>query len=75
MAVPMDIHHDEEEETNGSREPENDSSSSHSKPADELTLIRKLLRPPPITGLTDWGIPPPSNAPPDPGLKVRQNFS
>jgi len=30
---------------------------------DELAGIRSLLRPPPIPGLNDWGIPPPSTEP------------
>ena len=37
---------------------------------DDLDRIRTLLRPPPIPGLIDWGIPGPSTAPCDPAIKV-----
>ncbi|OCH87608.1 hypothetical protein OBBRIDRAFT_796054 [Obba rivulosa] len=39
--------------------------------ADELTRIRSLLRPPPIPGTEDWGIPPPSMDPPDPVIESK----
>ncbi|KIY70078.1 HCNGP-domain-containing protein [Cylindrobasidium torrendii FP15055 ss-10] len=38
---------------------------------DEAAQLRALLRPPPIAGLEDWGIPPPSRAPPDPALQAK----
>lgn len=38
---------------------------------DELDRIRTLLRPPPIPGLIDWGIPGPSTAPCDPAIKIK----
>lgn len=37
---------------------------------DEMTTIRRLLRPPTIEGLHDWGIPPASQDPCDPALTV-----
>ncbi|KAJ7471328.1 HCNGP-like protein-domain-containing protein [Mycena galericulata] len=46
------------------------SSSSHD-PLDELTHIRALLQPPPIPGVDDWGIPPPSTEPCDPALQAK----
>lgn len=56
------------------------SSSSHqpdqsdSLPQDELSRIRALLRPPPIPGVDDWGIPPESTEPCDPAIQVRIAF-
>ncbi|KAG5640344.1 hypothetical protein DXG03_009142 [Asterophora parasitica] len=41
------------------------------RPADELSRIRVLLRPPPIPGLEDWGIPPASTEPPDPAIVTK----
>jgi hypothetical protein len=41
-----------------------------SLPEDEANRLRELLRPPPIPGIADWGIPPPSSTPPDPSLQV-----
>jgi len=38
---------------------------------DEATLIRSLLRPPPINGVTDWGIPPETSDPVDPALAAK----
>lgn len=50
------------------------SSGSHSntsrEPVDEITRIRQLLRPPPIPGLKDWGIPPETQQPCDPAIAV-----
>ncbi|KZV76486.1 HCNGP-domain-containing protein [Peniophora sp. CONT] len=40
-------------------------------PQDELGEIRALLRPPDISGLPDWGIPPPSTAACDSGLEAK----
>jgi len=40
------------------------------EPQDELSRIRALLRPPPIPGVDDWGIPPESNEPGDPAIAV-----
>ncbi len=37
---------------------------------DELTCIRQFLRPPPIPGLHDWGIPPEPTKPCDPAIRV-----
>jgi len=37
---------------------------------DELTRIRALLRPPPIPGVEDWGIPPESTSPCNPDVEV-----
>jgi hypothetical protein len=51
-----------------------DSTSSQNgaseEPQDELSRIRALLRPPPIPGVDDWGIPPESNEPVDPAIAV-----
>ncbi|GLB45176.1 putative HCNGP-like protein [Lyophyllum shimeji] len=41
------------------------------EPEDELARIRALLRPPPIPGVEDWGIPPPSTKPPDPAIATK----
>lgn len=38
---------------------------------DEVAELRTLLRPPPIEGLDDWGIPPASEAPSDPTLVAK----
>ncbi|KAF9011531.1 HCNGP-domain-containing protein, partial [Hymenopellis radicata] len=38
---------------------------------DELSQIRDLLRPPPIPGLVDWGIPPPPTGPCDPVIEAK----
>jgi len=38
---------------------------------DEITRIRGLLRPPPIKGLTDWGIPPETSEACDPTLTAK----
>lgn len=35
-----------------------------------IARIRQLLRPPPIHGLSDWGIPPESTEPCDPAVEV-----
>lgn len=40
------------------------------EPQDELSRIRSLLRPPPISDLVDWGIPPESTEPCDPAIEV-----
>ncbi|EPQ52041.1 HCNGP-domain-containing protein [Gloeophyllum trabeum ATCC 11539] len=42
-----------------------------SSEADELSRIRHLLRPPPIAGVADWGIPPESTEPCDPGIQAK----
>jgi len=39
-------------------------------PSSELTKIRELLRPPPISGVVDWGIPAASTEPCDPAIEV-----
>ncbi|KAF8892379.1 HCNGP-like protein-domain-containing protein [Mucidula mucida] len=38
---------------------------------DELSQIRDLLRPPQISGLVDWGIPPPPTGPCDPVIEAK----
>jgi len=40
-------------------------------PPDELTRLRSLLRPPPIPGLVDWGIPPQSIEPCDSAIEAK----
>ncbi|THH17476.1 hypothetical protein EW146_g3345 [Bondarzewia mesenterica] len=42
-----------------------------SHPLDELVQIRRLLRPPEIPGVADWGIPPPSTEPYDPAIETK----
>ncbi|KAI0716329.1 HCNGP-like protein-domain-containing protein, partial [Earliella scabrosa] len=43
--------------------------------ADESTRVRQLLRPPPIPGLSDWGIPPEPTEPCDESIKAKiSNF-
>ncbi|KAG2133057.1 HCNGP-like protein-domain-containing protein [Suillus cothurnatus] len=39
--------------------------------ADEISHLRQLLRPPPIPGFTDWGIPPASLSPYDPTIQTK----
>jgi hypothetical protein len=46
------------------------SRSATDDPPDELTRIRSLLRPAPVPGLDDWGIPPPSIEPCDTVIEV-----
>ncbi|KAK7044917.1 HCNGP-domain-containing protein [Favolaschia claudopus] len=46
-------------------------SSLAADPQDELARIRALLKPPPIPGVEDWGIPPPSTKPCDPALQTK----
>lgn len=41
----------------------------------ELTRIRKLLRPPPIAGISDWGIPQETEEECDANLEVRTVYS
>ncbi|KAF8504426.1 HCNGP-like protein-domain-containing protein [Russula emetica] len=53
------------------------SSSTHSEDrssdlsSNELTKIRELLRPPPIPGVVDWGIPAASTEPCDPAIEAK----
>jgi len=53
---------------------EMDSESSRNgaseEPQDELFRIRTLVRPPPIPGVVDWGIPPESDEPGDAAIAV-----
>ena len=42
-----------------------------SEEPDELARIRALLRPPPIRGVDDWGIPPEPQGACDPEIEVR----
>ncbi|KAF8518387.1 HCNGP-like protein-domain-containing protein [Hysterangium stoloniferum] len=60
VAGPSSLSHD----TNTSPHP------SASNPEDELTRIRACLRPPPIPGVEDWGIPPATAEPCDPELEA-----
>ncbi|KAI5996166.1 HCNGP-like protein-domain-containing protein [Pisolithus albus] len=39
--------------------------------ADEIKSVRDLLKPPPIPGLADWGIPPEPTAPCDPAIEAK----
>ncbi|TFK46790.1 HCNGP-domain-containing protein [Heliocybe sulcata] len=39
--------------------------------ADELSRVRQLLRPPPVQGLADWGIPAESTDPCDPAVEAK----
>ncbi|KIK46590.1 hypothetical protein CY34DRAFT_9593 [Suillus luteus UH-Slu-Lm8-n1] len=39
--------------------------------ADEISHLRKLLRPPPIAGFADWGISPASLSPYDPAIQTK----
>ena len=50
-------------------------SASSSSEDHELTRIRELLRPPPIPGVVDWGIPAQSMAPCDPAIEVGWFFA
>jgi len=51
--------------------PSTDQRAATDDPPDELTRIRSLLRPPPIPGLEDWGIPPQSTEPCDPVIEAK----
>lgn len=44
---------------------------SSEEPADELSRVRALLRPPPIPGMQDWGIPPLSTEPLNPAIETK----
>ncbi|KAF9456006.1 HCNGP-like protein-domain-containing protein [Collybia nuda] len=52
-----------------------DSSSSQQtaseEPQDEMIRLRAILCPPPIPGVEDWGIPPPSTEPCDPVIEAK----
>ncbi|KAH9936983.1 HCNGP-like protein-domain-containing protein [Fomitopsis serialis] len=41
------------------------------EPDDELSRIRRLLRPAEIPGVEDWGVPPPPSTPCDPALEAK----
>lgn len=41
-----------------------------SQEVDEMTRFRKLVQPPSIPGVYDWGIPPATDEPPDPAIAV-----
>jgi len=59
-------------QASGSSAPSSDTSNAATeKPSDELTRLRALLCPPPISGLIDWGIPPPSTEPCDPAIEAK----
>lgn len=55
--------------------PEEARPSPSVEPQDELSQIRKLLRPEPIPGVVDWGIPPECDTPCDPALLVRAHLT
>ncbi|KAG1730843.1 HCNGP-like protein-domain-containing protein [Suillus paluster] len=38
---------------------------------DEISHLRQILRPPPIPGIIDWGIPPASSSPYDPAIQTK----
>ena len=46
-------------------------SLSANEPVDELVRVRQLLRPPPISGVEDWGILPEPSESCDEAIKVR----
>ncbi|KAH8822586.1 HCNGP-like protein-domain-containing protein [Flagelloscypha sp. PMI_526] len=55
-------------------QPDNKNESLESRtsaPEDELQTIRRLIRPPPIPGLVDYGIPPPTDAPCEPAIAAK----
>ncbi|KAI9463032.1 HCNGP-like protein-domain-containing protein [Russula earlei] len=56
-------------EASGSSTPSNDKSSNAF--SDDLMEIRDLLRPAPIPGVPDWGIPPASTEPCDPAIEAK----
>ncbi|KAI0254627.1 HCNGP-like protein-domain-containing protein [Lactifluus subvellereus] len=56
-------------ETSGSSTSSDDRSGDLS--SNELMRIRDLLRPPPISGAPDWGIPPASVEPCDPAIEAK----
>jgi len=61
-------------ETLGSSVDATSSSSQHAiseEPPDELARVRALLKPPPIPGVADWGIPGPPTEPCNPATVVR----
>jgi len=41
------------------------------QPEDELASIRAILKPPPIPGVEDWGIPPPTPEPCNPSIHAK----
>ncbi|KIO14320.1 hypothetical protein M404DRAFT_6307 [Pisolithus tinctorius Marx 270] len=45
--------------------------ATSSSEVDEVSLLRDLLRPSPIPGLVDWGIPPEPAAPCDPAIEAK----
>lgn len=44
----------------------------YAEETDEISQLRELLLPPPISGVIDWGIPPAASSPCDPAIQVRQ---
>jgi hypothetical protein len=69
---------DEDGEQGGSRrsgspmdmESESSGNGASEEPQDEVLRFRALLRPPPIPGVVDWGIPPESEGPGDAAIAV-----
>jgi hypothetical protein len=45
--------------------------SQYEEPLEELARIRALLKPPPIAGVEDWGIPPESTEPCNPAIQTK----
>jgi len=77
--ISDDIAEDPQPNTNAqasSSSPSLDYASSQQVPTnvaipDELSRVRSLLWPPPIPGLEDWGIPPPSTQPCDAAIEAK----
>ncbi|KAJ7077722.1 HCNGP-like protein-domain-containing protein [Mycena crocata] len=60
-----------EASTSGTQNAVASSSHADAHGQDELTRIRELLRPAPIRGVEDWGIPPASTEPCDPVIEAK----
>lgn len=52
------------------QQPDEDERQLDIEQEDELAVLRKLLRPPDIPDVQDWGIPPESDKPCDPAIAV-----
>lgn len=63
------VHEDDLAPASSSETMETDAAPA-SDPPDEMAHIRALLRPPPIPGATDWGIPPEPTGPPGTEIQV-----
>ncbi|KAF9443065.1 HCNGP-domain-containing protein [Macrolepiota fuliginosa MF-IS2] len=67
-------HTDEVQLSPGSEQPPasvSDQNRTPTHPEDELSRIRVILKPPPIPGVQDWGIPPPSTEPCNPAIQTK----